>query len=151
MERVLSSSTTVIHRRIMPVALCICWSVDIAIAVAVVMETHEWAWSLIPIPTGILFWFAYLYFCAPFVDRVVWDDGQGILRVRKGRVDTTIPLRQIASLHSTLGTTPQRVTLELREASPLGKVITFIPQVPKSLSTLTTESKEIQELRAKIA
>lgn len=149
MERVLSSSTTVIHRRIIPVILGVAWVADLVVAVAVAVKMRTWAWSLIPIPTAIIFWFVYRSYCAPFADHVIWVGGE--LRVRKGSVETTIPLRQIESIRSSLEATPQRITLELREASPLGKTIVFVPQVPKRLMEATQESEDIRQLRAKIA
>jgi len=148
MERTLSSSTTVIHRRVVPAVLALAWLVDVVIAAGFVMNTHQWAYGLIPVPTALIFWFIYRYLCAPFADRVVWSGD--VLRVRKGQDETTILISQIEAIRSSLGSTPQRVFLDLREASILGKTIVFVPQTPKSLAQTTTESDDIRELRAKV-
>lgn len=56
----------------------------------------------------------------------VWDDGDALV-VRNAGVEERVALRNIINIGYSLLTNPERVTLTLRDAGPLGKDITFMP------------------------
>jgi hypothetical protein len=56
----------------------------------------------------------------------VWDDGDALV-VRNAGTEQRVPLRNIINIGYSLLTNPERVTLTLRDAGPLGREVTFMP------------------------
>lgn len=72
--------------------------------------------------------FGYLLFRRMLFDLVdeVWDDGDALV-VSNAGVQERVPLSNIINIGYSLLTNPERVTLTLRDAGPLGKEFTFMP------------------------
>jgi len=56
----------------------------------------------------------------------VWDDGDALI-VKNAGVEERVALSNIINIVYSMYTNPERMTLTLREAGPLGKEITFMP------------------------
>jgi hypothetical protein len=56
----------------------------------------------------------------------VWDDSDALI-VKNAGAEERVPLSDIINVGYSSFTNPERVTLTLREAGPLGKEITFMP------------------------
>jgi hypothetical protein len=78
-----------------------------------------------PLVMGV---FGYLLFRRLLFDLVdeVWDGGDALV-ARNGGVEQRIPLQTIINVGFSTMTRPERVTLRLREAGPLGQNVTFMP------------------------
>jgi hypothetical protein len=57
----------------------------------------------------------------------VWDDGDALVIKDKGR-EVRVPLYEIINVGHSQMTNPPRVTLTLRNPTPLGREITFVPE-----------------------
>jgi hypothetical protein len=55
-------------------------------------------------------------------------DCQDSLKIRRGRLTETIPLSNVAGAEVASGGGLHRITLRLRERSPMGRQIDFLPQ-----------------------
>jgi hypothetical protein len=126
MQRI-SSRMTFFTKRVFPMAwfgFLVVW------VVAVVMSRG----GSRPIPVEILLIpavmvvFGYFLMKKLVFDLVdeVWDAGSELI-VRNKTVELHVPLAEIMNVSYTMFTNPQRVTLLLRENTPLGNEITFVP------------------------
>jgi hypothetical protein len=127
MKRI-SSRQTVFYKRVFPVL----WFGFIAFTVLVdLLETRR-APHAVPLPVVIvpvvMAVLGYALFRRLLFDLVdeVWDDYDALV-VRKAGVEARVPLKDIINVGYSSFTNPARVTLTLRDPSPLGRHITFIP------------------------
>jgi hypothetical protein len=81
------------------------------------------AMGLLAVALVYFFWKTQLHRLA---DEVL--DCQDSLKVRRGRRTETIPLSNVAGAEVVSGGGLHRITLRLRERSPLGRQIDFLPQ-----------------------
>jgi hypothetical protein len=81
------------------------------------------AMGLLAVALVYFFWKTQLHRLA---DEVL--DCQNSLKVRRGRRTETIPLSNVAGAEVVSGGGLHRITLRLRERSPLGRQIDFLPQ-----------------------
>jgi hypothetical protein len=82
---------------------------------------------LVPVVMGV---FGYILFRRLVFDLVdeVWDDRDALI-VKNAGVEERVPLRNIINIGYSLLTSPERVTLTLRDAGSLGKEVTFVPSI----------------------
>jgi hypothetical protein len=123
----LSSQWTFFYKRMFPVI----WFGFIALFVLLPWTNRRQTQGM-PLPVFIvpvvMAVFGYLLFRRLLFDLVdeVWDDGHALI-VRNGGVEQRIPLQTIINVGFSTMTRPERVTLRLREAGPLGADVTFMP------------------------
>jgi hypothetical protein len=87
-----------------------------------------------PVPSSIavsLFLAALVYFLwrtqvHRLADEVI--DGEESLKVRRGRIEETIPLSNVSAVDVTSRGGFHRITIRLRERTKLGRQIEFLPQ-----------------------
>jgi len=126
MKRI-SSKQTYFYKRVFPVI----WFGFLAMFVlAALLASRRTRVEVIPmllIPV-IMSVFGYLLFRRLLFDLVdeVWDDDDALI-VRNAGVEKRVPLKDIINVGYTVLTNPERVTLTLRDAGPLGREITFMP------------------------
>jgi hypothetical protein len=123
----LSSRWTFFYKRVFPVM----WFGFIALFVLLPWLTHHHPQGP---PLALYFFpfvmagFGYLLFRRLLFDLIdeLWDDGDALV-ARNGGVEQRIPLQTIINVGFSTMTRPERVTLRLREAGPLGQDVTFMP------------------------
>jgi hypothetical protein len=74
--------------------------------------------------------FGYVLFRKMIFDLVdeVWDDDNALI-VKNAGAEDRVPLGNIINIGYSSFTSPERVTLTLRDAGSLGKEVTFVPEV----------------------
>ena len=125
--RRISSQRTFFYKRVFPVL----WFGVIAILLLVdLLASRRSPFEAVPmlaVPVMMIIvgyaLFRRLY--SGLVDEV-WDDGDALIAKNAG-AEERVPLSHVMNIGYSMFTNPERITLMLREASPLGKEITFIP------------------------
>jgi hypothetical protein len=126
MKRI-SSQRTFFYKRVFPVL----WFGVIATLVLVDLlasrRSHFEAIPTLAVPV-IMIIVGYTLFRRLILDLSdeVWDDGDALL-VKNAGAEERVALWNIINIGYSMFTNPERVTLTLREAGPLGKEITFMP------------------------
>lgn len=121
----ISSKATFFQKRVFPVLLFGLLAF-VLVSVAEAAAAHG-----VPVIVGIAVVLVVLVYVFFLTKRLmfdladeVWDAGDS-LEVRRGAVEVRIPFGQIRNVSYTVMTNPNRVTLNLREAGPLGDEVSF--------------------------
>jgi hypothetical protein len=125
--RRISSQRTFFYKRVFPVL----WFGVIATLMLVDLlasrRSHFEALPMLAVPVMMIIvgyaLFRRLY--SGLVDEV-WDDGDALIAKNAG-AEERVPLSNVMNIGYSMFTNPERITMTLREASPLGKEISFIP------------------------
>jgi prepilin signal peptidase PulO-like enzyme (type II secretory pathway) len=131
----LSSQWTFFYKRLFPVI----WFGFILLFVLLPWATRHQPQGLplplfiMPVVMGV---FGYLLFRRLLFDLVdeIWDDGEALV-ARNGGIEQRIPLQNIINVGFSTMTRPERVTLRLRDAGPLGQDVTFMPPTRFTFAT----------------
>ena len=124
--RKISTRMTLWHRRVFPIfwfGFLVLWTIC-----ALVLSGRDRPpviIFLIPAIMAVFGYFLMRWLLFPLADEVFLDGDEVI--VRKNGKEIRFPVRQIMNVDSSLMTSPERITLILRERSELGKEIVFAP------------------------
>jgi hypothetical protein len=124
--RKISSRLTFWHRRVFPVfwfGFLVLWTI-----LAMLLSGRDRPPVIVFLVPAVMagfgcFLMRWLVF--PIADEVYLDEDEVI--VRKNGKEIRFPVRQIINVDSSMMTSPERITLTLRERSELGKEIVFSP------------------------
>jgi len=126
MKRI-SSKRTIFYKRVFPVLWFGFLAFFVLVSSLAPRRTHAPPIPMLIVPV-VMSVVGYLLFRRLIFDLVdeVWDDGDALI-VKNAGVEERVPLKSIINIGYSLLTNPERVTLTLRDAGPLGKEITFMP------------------------
>ena len=126
MKRI-SSKRTVFYKRVFPVLWFGFLAFFVLVSSLAPRRNHAPPIPMLIVPV-VMSVVGYLLFRRLIFDLVdeVWDDGDALI-VKNAGVEERVPLKSIINIGYSLLTNPERVTLTLRDAGPLGKEITFMP------------------------
>jgi hypothetical protein len=132
MKRI-SSKRTFFYKRVFPIGWLGFLALFMLGSSLASRRTHTEVMPLLVLPV-IMGVFGYLFFRKLLFDLAdeVWDDGDALV-VRNAGTEQRVPLRDIINIGYSSLSNPERVTLTLRDAGPLGREIPFIP-LPRPLS-----------------
>ena len=125
----LSSRSTFFTKRVFPTVWFGFLALFFCAGVVGAASGHDVPVAFLIVPIAMA-GFGYYLFKALVLDLVdeVWDAGSDLLVRNKG-TETRVALRDIVNVSYSVATSPQRVTLSLRQPNALGKEISFAAPV----------------------
>jgi hypothetical protein len=126
--RQISSRWTYFYKRVFPWLWFVVLGFFVITALSSIHRGHGPFFIAFLLPPALMGLIAYLLFRQLIFDLVdeVWDDGDALI-VRNSGAEVRVALTNIVNVGFSVTTSPQRVTLMLREPGNLGKEITFSP------------------------